>query len=228
MAASPGHVAAACSDGEVRLFATANLELVGVLPPPPQLARAAAAVACAFSAGGAQLAASYRGTSGGSLTASWDISDLQQPAMLADTLRPCHRFCCCPRPACVGMQRLRVGQGASAAERCTSMPAHLDQLLPSPAILSLQRGHHRRCLHPHRLRRLAGGHLQVRCLLLCVPWPGSLHGTWCTCREPGQGTLACTLPSQPTHPCRPLPPPPFAPQPGRQRAAVGGGCRRWH
>lgn len=91
MAASPAHVAVACSSGEVRLFSATNLELVGVMPLPPQLPAGAAAVACAFGAGGTELAASYRGTSGGALMASWDLSALQQPALLAATLRPCHR-----------------------------------------------------------------------------------------------------------------------------------------
>ena len=92
LATSPAQVAAACSSGKVLLFSAANFQPTAALEPPLHLRRGAAAVACSFAAGGAQLVASYQGGSGGGLLATWDISNPLQPALLGATLRACHRW----------------------------------------------------------------------------------------------------------------------------------------
>lgn len=75
----------------VRLFSAATLQSEAELGRPPHLAQGAAAVACTFATDGAKLVVSYKGGSGGGLLATWDISNPQQPALLAASLRTCHR-----------------------------------------------------------------------------------------------------------------------------------------
>ncbi len=86
LATSTDHVALACSNGEVRLYAAASLELVGMLPALPGSVAAdtsstqhsstscSSPVACTFSPEGLSLTVSY---SGGQLI-HWD---LRQPSI---------------------------------------------------------------------------------------------------------------------------------------------------
>jgi len=94
VAFSPAHVAVALASGKILLFSTATCQPAAALELPAQLARGAAAVACSFARCGTRLVASYKDASGGGLLATWDVSNMQQPALLGASLRACHRCGC--------------------------------------------------------------------------------------------------------------------------------------
>lgn len=103
LATSAEHVAVACSSGEIRLYGAASMELAGVVPALPLTAAPGGRAqesgswpeACAFSRDGLSLTASY---SGGQL-ATWDVTDLSQPAIVH--LRQFHRCLHASVPACL-------------------------------------------------------------------------------------------------------------------------------